>query len=118
MLVFACKVHHLRHFCFRHLVRVNSALANSVVVDMQHDPGSGFAILVEKALKDVNDEFHWRVVVVEEQDTVQVWPLGLGLGFGNNSRPGATLIALALSVVVGKAWSKASVLKCASRLPV
>jgi hypothetical protein len=118
MLVFAGKVHDLRHFCFRHLIRVNPALSNSVVVDMQHDTGGGLAILVEKALKDMNDEFHGRVVVVQEQHTVEVWPLGLGLGLGDDGRSGAVVavITLAFAIIVGKARSDTSVLECAPRL--
>src|SRR5262249_40460069 len=37
MLVFACKVHHLRHLRFGDLVRENAAFADSVMVDVQHD---------------------------------------------------------------------------------
>src|SRR6516225_10763994 len=50
MLVFSGKVHHLRHFCLGHLVRINAAFADSMVMDVEHDAGRAFAILVEESL--------------------------------------------------------------------
>jgi hypothetical protein len=36
-----------------------------VLVNVQHDPRCLFARLVEEALKDVDHEFHGRVIVVQ-----------------------------------------------------
>jgi hypothetical protein len=103
MLVFARKVHDLRHFCFRHFVCEHAALADPVVVDMQHNASRRLAVFVKEALEHVHDEFHRRVVVVEQKDAIQTRPLGLRLGLGDDRRSGA-FIALALSIVVRRAW--------------
>jgi hypothetical protein len=118
MLMFAGKVHNLRHFSFRHLVRIDPALPDSVVVDVQHDSCGSLAILVEKALKDMNDEFHRRVVIVQQQYAVKVWPLGLGFGLGDNRSPRTALFALALAVIIGQARPNAGVLTSMPGLPV
>src|SRR6478752_1654755 len=102
MLVLARKVHDLRHFGFSHLVREYTALADAVVMDMQHNASRGFAILVKEALEYVHDEFHRRVIVVEQQHTIKVRPLGLRLRLGDDRGAGA-FIALALSIVVCRA---------------
>src|ERR1700674_3032782 len=53
MLVFSRKVHHLRHLGFGDLVRKNAAFADAVMVDMKHDAGRRFAVLVEETLQHV-----------------------------------------------------------------
>ena len=50
MLVFSSEVHHLRHFGFRDLIRKNATLTDAVMVDMQHDRGGGFNVLIEEFL--------------------------------------------------------------------
>ena len=69
--MFAGKVHDLRHFGFRNLVGIDPALADPVLVDMHHDSLGGFVVLVEEVLEHVDDEFHGRIVVVEEHDLVE-----------------------------------------------
>src|SRR6185436_17287072 len=39
MLMFAGKVHHLRHLGFRHFIGKNATFADAVVMDVKHDPG-------------------------------------------------------------------------------
>jgi hypothetical protein len=108
--MFARKVHNLRHFGFRDFVGVDSALSDSVVVNMQHDSRGCLAILVEEALEHVNHELHGCVVVIEQQNTVKVWPLGLRLRFGDDGGAWAALITLALAVIVGQARATTGVL--------
>src|ERR1700676_2675809 len=76
MLVFAGKVHNLRHFGLRHLVGVDSAFPDPVLVHMHHDPVGGLLVLVEKPLQHVHHELHRSVVVVEQKHPVETWPLG------------------------------------------
>src|SRR5262249_60787215 len=79
MLMFARKVHHLRHFCFGHLVRVDATLPDPMMMNMQHDSGGGLMVLVEKPLKHMHDEFHRRVVVVVEEHPVKHQGLCVGV---------------------------------------
>ena len=102
MLMFAGKVHNLRHFCFRHLIGEDTAFADAVLMHMHHDPVRRLVILVEEPLEHVDHEFHRRVVVVEQQNAIEVRPLGLRLGLGND-RSAGTAIAFALAIVVGQA---------------
>src|SRR5690242_20850326 len=62
MLVFAGKVHNLRHFSLSNLIRVNATFADAVLMHMHHDPVRRFVILVEETLEDVDHELHRRVV--------------------------------------------------------
>src|SRR5262245_30477240 len=98
MLVLARKIHDLRYFSFRHLVSEHPTLADTVMVDMQHDARCGLAVLVKEPLEHVNDELHRRVVVVEQQNAIKTRSLRLRLGLGDDGRPRAVL-ALTLSIV-------------------
>src|SRR5262252_9647949 len=99
MLMFAGKVHNLRHFSFGNLVRKNTTLADTVLMHMHHDPMRRFVILVEETLEDVDHELHRRVVVVEQQHAIEVWPLGLRPCLGNDRGPGRA-VAFTLAIVV------------------
>ncbi len=46
MLVLASKIHHLRHLGLGDLVGEHSALPNSMMMDVEHDLGRGFDILL------------------------------------------------------------------------
>src|SRR6266700_2901297 len=97
MLMFAGKVHHMSHFSLGDLVCVDAALADPVVVNMQHDSGRSLVVLVEKPLEHMHHEFHRSVIVVENEHTIEARPLGLRLGLGDDrgSRPrGARFPAL------------------------
>ena len=87
--MFSRKVHHLCHFGFGNLVRKNAALSDPVMMNMQHDLRRRFNVLLKEFLKNVNDEFHRRVVVVKNQNAIQIGALRLGLDFGDNGRSGA-----------------------------
>ncbi len=100
--MFAGKVHNLRHFCFRDLVREDAAFANSMLMHVHHDAMRRLVILVEEALQDMNHELHRRVVVVQKQNTIKVRPLGLRSRPGDDGGPRSTF-AFALAVVVSEA---------------
>jgi len=99
--MFARKVHHLGHFGLCYFVRIDAAFADAVVMDMQHNSCGGFVILAEESFQHVHDEFHRRVIVVENEHAVQIWPLGLRLGLGNDRGAGATRFVAALAVIIG-----------------
>ena len=46
----ARKIHHLRHFGLGNLVGENTALADPMMMNMQHDLGCCFNILLEEFL--------------------------------------------------------------------
>ena len=98
--MFSRKVHHLSDLRFRYLVSKNPAFAYSVVMHMQHNSCGGFVILPKEPLQDVHNEFHWRVVIVEDEHSVHVRPLGLRFGLGNDPGRRPALIVPALAVVV------------------
>jgi len=100
--MFAGKVHNLRHFCLGDLVGEYSAFTDPVLVYVHHDPVRSFGILVEETLEHVNHKFHRRIVVIEQQYTVQIRPLGLRPGLGDDRSTGTALIAFALAIIVGK----------------
>jgi hypothetical protein len=64
---------------------------------MQHNAGGGVAVFLEKTLQYVDDKFHRRVVVVQDQYAVKARLLRFLSGPGNDSRttPGAISSVLA-----------------------
>src|SRR4051795_4862961 len=100
MLVFARKVHHLCHFCFGHFVSEDAALSDAMMMHMQHDSRRRFSVLVEKALEYVDHEFHRRVVVIQDQDTIEVRLLGLWLGARDNRAARCSVPTAATAAVI------------------
>ena len=96
--MFAGKVHDLSHFRFRHLIGENPAFADPMLVHVHHDSLRRLVILVEETLEHVDHKLHGRVIVIEQQDTIKIRPLGLRLGLGNDRSPRAPLIALAFTL--------------------
>src|SRR4029077_11205471 len=93
------------------LVSENAAFADAVLMHMHHDAMRRLAILVEETLEDVDHELHRRVVVVEQQNPIEVRPLGLRLGLGDDRSAGSAL-AFALAIVVrqaGRQYSESNV---------
>jgi len=82
--VLARKVHHLRHLGFGDFVGEHAALADPMMMDVQHDLGRGLDVLLEELLQDVNHELHRRVIVVQNQHAIEIWTLGLRLDLGDD----------------------------------
>ena len=78
----------LGDFCFRHLKCEDAANAHAVAMDMQHHLDGILAALGEEFFQDVDDEFHRRVVVVEQKHLVEAGLLGLGARFGDDAGAG------------------------------
>ena len=96
--MFAGKVHHLRDLGLGYFIRVNAALADSVIMNVKHNAGCRLPILVEETFKNMNDELHGRVVVVENKHPIHARTLGLWLCLGNDRRAG-TRVSAAFSLV-------------------
>jgi len=93
----ACEFNDLGDFCFRHLERKNAANAHAVTMDMQHYLDRILAALGEEFFQDMDDEFHRRVIVVEQKHLVERRLLSLGARAGDDT--GAGIVALAIIAV-------------------
>src|SRR6056297_1987756 len=98
------EVYDLRDFGLSDFVRINSANTDTLVVDMKHNACGVFAALVEEFLKYENDEFHRRVIVIQQQYFVQARLLGLGAGLGDDAGAPITLVALFSFIIVRHAY--------------
>jgi hypothetical protein len=55
----------------------------------------------------MHDEFHRRVVVVQQQDAIEIRPLRLRLGLGDDTDAGiAIVVGLTWSRLTGRPWRK------------
>src|ERR1700733_12721273 len=108
MLMFSGKVHDLRHFGLGNLIGEDAAFPDPVLMHMHHDPMGRLLILVEEALENMDHELHRRVIVIEQQDPIEVRPLGLRLGLGNN-RSARSALAFPFAIVIGEACRRHSV---------
>ena len=91
MLIFPGEIHDLRDLGLRHLVREDAALADPMIVDMEHDARSVLLVFLEEPHDDVHDEFHRRVIIVHQQDTVETRLFGLRARLGDDRRAAACL---------------------------
>ena len=64
------KIHDLGDFGFRDFVGEDTANADPLLVDMQHDLCGFFLVHREKRLQDMDDELHRRVVIIHHQNFV------------------------------------------------
>lgn len=66
------KIHNLCHFGLGNLICKDAALADTVIVDVEHDL-RGFGLrLLKKTDQDMNDKFHRCVIVVQHEHPVKV----------------------------------------------
>src|SRR3954451_2926580 len=84
MLVLPREVDYLGDLGLGHLESVDAADPDTVLVNVEHDPGSILAALGKEPLQYVDYEFHRRVIVVEKQDLVERGSLRLRAGFGDH----------------------------------
>src|SRR5258708_27190217 len=85
MLVLPGKIHDLGYLGLGHFVGVDAAYADALAMHMHHDAGSFLAIFGKKTLKDVNDELHRRVVVIQHQHLVHRKLLRLRLSLDDDA---------------------------------
>ncbi len=86
----AGKIHDLRHFGFGNFVCKNATLPDPMMMHMQHDLRCCFNILLEEFFQHVDDEFHWRIIIVQNENAIKIWTLRFRLNLGDNGRPRAT----------------------------
>lgn len=79
------KIHHQRHLGFSDLVSVYPTNPDAFVVDVKHDLGGLVLPFAKEPLQYKHDEFHRRVVIVEQQNFVERRFLGLGPRFRDDS---------------------------------
>jgi len=99
--MFARKVHDLRHLGFRYLVRIDAAFSDPMVMYMQHNSCGSFMIFAEEPLQHMHNELHRRVIIIENEYTIQVRPFGLRFGLGNDRCARPALLIPAFTIVVG-----------------
>ncbi len=74
MLVLAGKIHDLTNLGLGNFVCKYAALADTVVMNMQHDTRR-IVHVFEKTLQDMNDKLHGSIVIIEKQDAIEAWLL-------------------------------------------
>lgn len=62
--------HYLACFCFRYFERIYSAKSAAVLVNLHHDCRRVLARFIEYYFQYLDDEIHWRIVVVQQQHFV------------------------------------------------
>src|SRR5258708_28187335 len=112
MLVLARVVDSLGDLGLGHLVGIDTANPHALLMDVKHDLGRLFAVLLEDVLQDVDDELHGGVVVVEHQHLVHRCLLGADPG--QRQRPAPALI---VAVAVLATRRRRRLRRPAGRLP-
>jgi hypothetical protein len=85
------KVHNLRHFRLRHLKCIDPAHPNTLLVNVQHHPVGFLAGFVEKHLKHMNNKFHGREIIIQQQNLIERRFLCLWFGFSDDARVRITI---------------------------
>ena len=62
----ACEIKYLRHLRVGDIAWIYPACADSLTMDLKHNPLGGLAVFTEHAFQDVDDELYGRVVVIQE----------------------------------------------------
>ena len=85
MLVLAGKIHDLTNLGLSNFVCEHATLADTMIMDMQHDTRRVVHVFLEKTLQDMNDKLHGSIVIIEKQNTIETWLLGFGLRARNHN---------------------------------
>ena len=89
------KIHDLRDLGFSHLKRKDTTFTNAVIMNMPHDLCGRLTIFVKKSLENMHDEFHGRVIVIQEQYAIEAGLLCLRASLGDDHGAAAdTIVAL------------------------
>ena len=87
MLVLAGKIHDLIDLGFSNFVAEYAALADTMIMNMQHNTRRIIHVLLEEPLQDMNDKLHGSIVIIEKQNTIETWLLGFGLRARDHNGP-------------------------------
>ena len=85
MLVATGKIHHLRHFGFGDFIRIHAHNGEPLLMYRQHDVEGLRMVQAKEPLKNVNNEFHRRVIIVQQHDLEHRRTLGARLGLGHKT---------------------------------
>ena len=85
------QIENLGDLGFGHLVGENPAQSDAVLVDVQHYGGRLVTRLLEKALQDIDHEFHRREIVVQQKYLVQRRLLGARQRLGSGAAIGGVV---------------------------
>jgi hypothetical protein len=90
MLVLTGKVHDLSHFGLGDFECIDPAFTNAVIVNVEHDACRIVPVLLKEPLQNVDDEFHRRVIVIENQHAIEagLFRLCLGTRYDSRAAPG------------------------------
>ena len=80
------EINNLLHLRLRDLVGINATDSNAALVNVHHDVGGLIPVLSEEPLEKMDDEFHWRVIVVQHQNLIHGRPLCLRPALDDNAR--------------------------------
>ena len=89
MLLAAGKIHNLRYLGLGNFIAEDTAHADALLMDMQHDARRILKAHPEETLQAQHDEFHRRVVVIEHQHFVGLWLFRLGARARGDADAGA-----------------------------
>jgi HAD superfamily hydrolase (TIGR01509 family) len=67
------------HLGLGDIVRIDSTDGAALMMNLQHQSGCILGRFLEEPAQDVDDEFHWGVIVVKKNDAVHRRPFKLGL---------------------------------------
>lgn len=87
------EVHDLRHLHLGNLVGIDTANADPLLVDMQHNARCLVTRLIEKPFQNIDDEVHRCVIVVQQQNFVKTGPLCFRSRFGDDAGFHVAIIA-------------------------
>ncbi len=88
----ACEIHHLGYLGLCDFIGKNPTFADTMMMNMKHDTGRFFPVLLEKALHYMDDKLHGSVVIIQQQHTIEVRPFGNRFGSGSNNSSGVTTV--------------------------
>ena len=74
----------MRDLSFGNLIRIDPAKPHPFLVDMHHDAGGLFTALVKKRLKNLDNEFHRGVVIIQKKNLIHGRLFRLRLGLDRN----------------------------------
>ena len=99
VLVLRCEIHDLRHFRFGDFIGEDAAYPDTLLMDMEHDACGLIGIHLKESFQHMDDEFHWRIIVIEEQHLIKARLLRLGAGARGEAYTRPTAAATALVVI-------------------
>jgi hypothetical protein len=96
MLMTARQFDYLRHLSLRDFKSINATNPDSMPVNVKHDLDCLFMRFTKETFQNVNDEFHWCVIVVEDENAIERGLFGFGPGLGDDAGSRAAVASIAV----------------------